>query len=118
MRVLGRHGYMSVTLVDGPATLASSKVAADQLMKGFDYTVGRSYAEFRPGDKVAEYGLVALVAGGAGVAASKLGFFAWLAKVFAKSGKAIAAALVAFGIAARKWGARLFGRGDTTSERA
>jgi uncharacterized membrane-anchored protein len=118
MRVLGRHGYMSVTLVDGPATLASSKVAADQLMKGFDYTVGRSYAEFRPGDKVAEYGLVALVAGGAGAAAAKLGFFAWLAKFFAKAGKAIVAALVAFGVAVRKWAARLFGREDTTSDRA
>ena len=118
MRVLGRHGYMSVTLVDGPQTLASSKVAVEQLMKGFDYKVGRSYAEFRPGDKVAEYGLVALVAGGAGAAAAKLGCFAWLAKVFAKSGKAIVAALVAFGVAVRKFAARLFGRDETTADRA
>jgi uncharacterized membrane-anchored protein len=110
MRVLGRQGYMSVTLVDSPASLAGSRVEAAELMKSFDYRVGRSYAEFRPGDKVAEYGLVALVAGGAGAAAAKMGFFAWLAKVLAKSGKAIVVGVIAIGVAIRGWLARLFGR--------
>lgn len=110
MRVLGRQGYMSVTLVDSPQKLAASQAEAAQLMKGFDYAVGKSYAEFRPGDKVAEYGLVALVAGGAGAAAAKMGFFAWLAKVLAKSGKAIVLAVIGVGVAIRNWFARLFGR--------
>jgi uncharacterized membrane-anchored protein len=93
-RILGREGYMSVTLVDEPANLAASKPQADQLMEAFTYKSGKSYAEWRPGDKVAEYGLVALVAGGAGAAAAKLGLLAKLGKLFAKGGKLIVLAFV------------------------
>jgi len=111
MRVLGRHGVMSVTLVDSPHALAASREEAERLMTDFGYKSGKTYAEFRPGDKVAEYGLMALVAGGAGAAAVKLGLFAWLAKVLAKSGKAIVALVVAVGVGLKNVIARLFGRG-------
>ena len=51
------------------------------------------------GDKVAKYGLTALVAGGAGAAAMKLGLFGKLWKVivgiFAAAGKAIVAGVAA-----------------------
>lgn len=96
MRVLGRHGYMSVTLVDEPAKLAASKPEVERVLASFAYKQGKSYAEFVPGDKVAEYGLAALVAGGAGAAAVKLGFFGWLLKVLAKGGKALVLLVVAF----------------------
>ena len=89
MRVLGRQGYMSVTLVDEPAKLAASKPEVEKVLASFGYKQGKSYAEFVPGDKVAEYGLAALVAGGAGAAAVKLGLFGWLFKALAKGGKAI-----------------------------
>jgi uncharacterized membrane-anchored protein len=111
MRVLGRHGVMSVTLVDAPHGLAASKVEAEALMADFGYRAGKTYAEFRPGDKVAEYGLMALVAGGAGAAAVKLGLFAWLAKILAKSGKLIVGLVVLVLAALRNVIARLFGRG-------
>lgn len=105
VRLLGREGYMSATLVDAPDNLAHSKNEVAQLLKQFAYKKGKSYAEFVSGDKVAEYGLVALVAGGAGAAASKLGLFAVLAKFFGKLGKA-AVFLVVGALAGLK---RLFG---------
>jgi uncharacterized membrane-anchored protein len=89
VRLLGREGYMSVTLVDEPAKLAASKPHVERLLSSFEYKRGKTYAEWVPGDKVAQYGLVALVAGGAGAAAAKAGLFASLAKVIAKGGKAI-----------------------------
>ncbi len=44
--------------------------------KNFTWKAGESYAEFREGDKVAEYGLAALIAGGAAAVAIKTGFLA------------------------------------------
>jgi len=111
VRLLGRQGYMSVTLVDDPAKLAVSKPEVERLLAGFSYKTGRSYAEFVPGDKVAEYGLVALVAGGAGAAAVKLGLFGALFKILAKGGKAVVLLLVAALAAVKKVLSSMFGRG-------
>ena len=59
-------------------------------------------AEWVSGDKVAAYGLAALVAGGAGAAAVKVGLFASLAKVIAKGGKAIVLLLIGLGAGLKK----------------
>src|SRR5262249_1118766 len=80
IRMLGRHGYMSVVLVTDPPQLAAVKPDVQNVIANFSYKQGKSYAEFIQGDKVAEYGLTALVAGGAGAAAVKFGFFTFLAK--------------------------------------
>jgi uncharacterized membrane-anchored protein len=72
-------------------------------MKGFTYVPGQTYGEFKPGDKIAEYGLAALVAGGAGVFAAKTG-------LFAKLWKFILAGLAAIGAFLNK----LFGFGKKT----
>jgi uncharacterized membrane-anchored protein len=110
VRVLGRHGYMSVTLVDEPNKLAASRPEVQTVLAGFNYKAGRSYAEFMPGDKVAEYGLVALVAGGVGAAAAKAGLFTFLFKLLAKGGKAIVLLVVAAFAALKRAVAGLFGR--------
>jgi uncharacterized membrane-anchored protein len=102
VRLLGRNGYMSVTLVDDPAKLAESKPHVDTLLSTFEYKKGRTYAEWVPGDKVAEYGLAALVAGGAGAAAVKMGLFATLFKAIAKGGKAIVLLLLGLGAGIKK----------------
>lgn len=102
VRLLGREGYMSVTLVDSPDKLAQSKPEVQKLLDGFHYKQGKTYAEWVPGDKVAAYGLTALVAGGAGAAAAKLGLFAVLGKFFAKAGKAIVVVVVAIGAFLKK----------------
>jgi uncharacterized membrane-anchored protein len=109
VRLLGREGYMSVTLVDEPAKLAASKPQVERLLSSFTYKQGKTYAEWVPGDKVAQYGLVALVAGGAGAAAAKAGLFASLAKVIAKGGKAIV--LLVIGVLAGL--KKLFTRAET-----
>jgi len=104
VRVLGREGYTSVTLVDSPSSYAAAKPAVEQVLAAFAYKKGSSYAEWRPGDKVAQYGLTALVAAGAGAAAAKLGFFAVLGKFFAKAGKLIVLGIAALGaLLAKLW---------------
>lgn len=92
-RVLGRRGVASLNLVDDPANLASSKPQAATLLAATTFRVGARYADFQPGtDKAAEYGLAALVAGGAGAAALKVAKVGLLAKL---GGKLIAI-LIAF----------------------
>jgi uncharacterized membrane-anchored protein len=106
VRVLGREGVMSVTLVEDPKNLAAAKPAVERVLAAFRYKPGKTYAEWVPGDKVAEYGLTALVAAGAGAAAVKLGFFAFLAKLFGKAGKLVVVALAGVGaLAAKLWNA-------------
>jgi uncharacterized membrane-anchored protein len=79
-RVLGRHGYMSVTLVTDPSELEVAKANSRQVMTTFRYTEGKDYLSFVKGDKVAKYGLTALIAAGAGAAAVKTGLLAALLK--------------------------------------
>ena len=110
VRVLGREGVMSVTLVEEPKRLAQAKPAVDQVIGAFTYREGKRYAEWVPGDKVAKYGLTALVAAGAGAAAVKLGLFAVLAKIFAKMGKVIAVAIAALGAGVVKFWNALRGK--------
>jgi uncharacterized membrane-anchored protein len=95
MRLLGRRGIVSATLVEDPELLAKSKPFAYAAMEKFSFKQGSRYSEWQQGDKVAEYGLTALVAAGAGATAAKLGFFGFLGKLFAKGGKAIVAGVLA-----------------------
>lgn len=84
---LGREGYFSVNLVTGLAELPRHKPAAHDLLAALDYLPGRRYADFDANtDRVAEYGLAALVVG---AAAKKLGFFALAAAFVAKFAKVI-----------------------------
>jgi uncharacterized membrane-anchored protein len=94
VRVLGRDGVMSVTLVESADKLAASKPNVERILAGFSYKEGKRYAEWVPGDKVAQYGLTGLVAAGAGAAAVKLGLFAVLGKFLAKMWKLVAVVAV------------------------
>jgi uncharacterized membrane-anchored protein len=77
IRLLGRSGVMNVILVTGPENFAAAEASADGLLaSNFNYVVGERYTEFKEGDKIAEYGLAALVLGGAGVMAAKSGLLA------------------------------------------
>lgn len=74
-RILGRSGYTSAILVSTPETLEADLAEFKRALKDFDYVSGEKYSEWREGDKVAAYGLGALVVGGAAaVATSKGGF--------------------------------------------
>lgn len=70
-RLLGRTGVMSATLVAEPAILDESVHEFEELLNGFRYNSGDRYAEYQPGDKLATYGLAALVTGGAAAAVAK-----------------------------------------------
>jgi uncharacterized membrane-anchored protein len=95
VRLLGRRGYISATLVEDASQIALAQPHLDLLLNSFGYQPGHKYAEFRQGDKIATYGLAALVLGGAGAAAAKTGVFAALGKLIAKAGKAVVLLIVA-----------------------
>src|SRR5688572_29901522 len=94
-RVLGRKGVMRVTVVGEPDEVKTAMPDFKQLMAEYNFQSGQTYAEFKPGDKVAKYGLAALVVGGAAVGAAKLGLFATLAVFLKKGWYFVVAALVA-----------------------
>jgi uncharacterized membrane-anchored protein len=79
-RLLGRTGVMSAVLVSSPQTLAEDMKAFGSALGGYEFAAGEKYAEFKSGDKIAEYGLAALVLGGAAAAAAKAGLFKSLGK--------------------------------------
>lgn len=72
-RILGRTGYSSAILVTTPQTLNADLADFKAALKDFDYVSGEKYSEWRQGDKVAAYGLGALVLGGAAAAVSSKG---------------------------------------------
>jgi uncharacterized membrane-anchored protein len=109
-RHLGRGGYVSSILVSSPETferdLAEFRISDAKLA----FNPGSTYAEFRDGDKVAGYGLAALVVGGAAAAAVKSGAGKGILAGLVVFWKFIAAAFVAALAAAGKFFRRLFGR--------
>lgn len=90
VRLLGRGGVMHADLVIDPAQFEGNIGAFDRVVASHSFLPGRRYSEWREGDKLAGYGLTALVAGGAGVVAAKSGL---LGKLF----KLIAVAVVGIG---------------------
>ncbi len=94
-RILGRTGVMRVVLVADLETLEQDTKAFKTSLQGFTFNAGETYAEFKQGDKVAEYGLAALILGGAAAVATKKGFWGVIAGFFAAFWKLIAAGGVA-----------------------
>jgi uncharacterized membrane-anchored protein len=95
-RVLGRTGVMKVTLVTSTENIASAIVDFKEKLSGFEFNAGEKYTEFKQGDKVAEYGLAALILGGAAAVATKKGFWAVLAGFFAAAWKLIFIPIILF----------------------
>jgi uncharacterized membrane-anchored protein len=87
IKLLGRDGVMNALLVSEPASLDTNIREFKDLLTGLSFNAGRAYAEFRSGDKIAEYGLAALIVGGAAATAAKSGAvkgllkFGWVAIV-------------------------------------
>ncbi len=82
MKLLGRRGVMTATLVSDTRILPVASVETDQLLANFRFKQGHTYAEYIPGtDKLAEIGLAALIVGGAGAALVQTGLLARFWKV-------------------------------------
>jgi len=113
-RLLGRKGVMEVVLIIEPDKLQSTLPTFNNILGGYSFQQGQTYAEYKPGDKVAKYGLAALVVGGAAVGAAKLGLLAWLAVFLKKGWKLIVVAFAAVATGIRKLFSKASGRAGTT----
>ncbi len=102
-RLLGRRGYTTVDLVLDPEALPASLPRFEAILGSFGYEQGQRYAEFTAGDKIATYGLTALIAGGVGAAAVKSG-------LLAKFWKLIVVGVLAVVAFFRKLATRIFGK--------
>ena len=99
--LLGREGYISLDLITSLAAVEKDKPAAHQILGMIAYEKGKSYDEFNSStDKVAAYGLAALIAG---VAAKKLGLLALLGVAIVKYAKLLLIIVGAAIAGARKW---------------
>ncbi|OWK36085.1 putative inner membrane protein [Fimbriiglobus ruber] len=92
-RILGRGGVMSANLVVDPTELQTTLPTYLTLLEGFKFVPGQTHADWRQGDKVAEYGLSALVAGGALAVAAKTGLLGKLLKPLLIGGALLLGAL-------------------------
>jgi uncharacterized membrane-anchored protein len=79
-RILGRRGVTSAVLVTDPAHFEADLAEFRQTLVGYEFNPGERYSEFQEGDKVAAYGLGALVLGGAAAVAAKSGFLKFIGK--------------------------------------
>jgi uncharacterized membrane-anchored protein len=111
-RLLGRKGVMSVELVVEPSKLAATMPAYQALLTGYTYKQGETYAEYKPGDKLAKYGLAGLITAGAVVVAAKTGLLA----IILAFGKKLWVLLVAAVAGVINFFKRLFGGGKKNSD--
>ena len=103
-KILGRHGVTTAILVTDPDHFDADLIAFKKMLTGYEFNAGDRYSEFKNGDKVATYGLAALIVGGAAAAAGKAGLFKVFGKFILIGGAAV---LVAFkGFFKRMFGGR------------
>lgn len=73
IRALGRRGVLSMNAVSGMSNLTTIELRMTEVLDMVQFNEGHRYADFKPGmDKVAVYGIGALIAGKLAV---KAGFF-------------------------------------------
>jgi len=110
IRVLGRHGYLSLNAVSGMSELPQVRTGMEKLLPMAEFEPGARYADHNPKtDKIAAYGVATLIGGGL---AAKAGLFAKLGLMLAKFWKLLLVGVVALGGAVKKLFVR--GRGNTT----
>ncbi len=96
IKILGRRGVMDALLVSDPSSLDNDIKDFKTILTNYSFNEGERYSEFRVGDKVAEYGLAALIVGGAAAAAAKSGAFKGLIKIIGVGAIAVGAVVVGF----------------------
>ena len=111
-KLLGRRGVTNATLLVSSEELQSTLPQYQKLLTGFGFIQGQTYAEYRQGDKVAQYALTGLITAGAGVALMKSGWLAKLGIVLAKGGKIVYVFVIGVIAGIKKLLMRLFGRNE------
>ncbi|WP_166244949.1 DUF2167 domain-containing protein [Paenibacillus turpanensis] len=96
-RLLTRQGNISVILVTDPQNReADKKVLSEKILSKLQVNEGQRYTDFNEAtDKVAEYGLSALILGGAGLAIAKKTGLLVLILAFAKKFGVVIVAVIA-----------------------
>lgn len=113
VRLLGRRGVLSLNMVTIMSKLAETREAARRLAAAAEFNAGERYADYRPGDQVAEYGIAGLIAAGVGATvAKKMGLIAIILAFGKKAIIFIIAGIALFWRRIR----RLFGGGDEEEE--
>ncbi len=110
IRILGRRGVLVLNAVAAMAQLPEIERNAPMILAAIDFNPGNRYADFSEasGDKVASYGIAALVAGGV---AAKLGLFKGLWVLLLGAKKFVIIGVVALTAFVRK----LFGKNKPTT---
>jgi uncharacterized membrane-anchored protein len=104
LRILGRRGILELNAVASMGQLPQIEKATPQILSMVDFNEGHRYADYKPGsDKLATYGLAALVAG---TVATKTGLLKGLLIAILAMKKF----LIIGGIAIITFLAKLFGR--------
>ena len=94
-KLLGREGYMNVTLLCAPEDLDGLMSEYQALLASYAYVPGKTYGEYEKGDKLASYGLTALIAGGTAYGAVKTGLLGTILVFFKKLWYVVVAAIAA-----------------------
>jgi len=91
---LGREGMLSFVLVTPYSMIEPSKIDENTIMTSYQFNEGKRYSDFRAGtDRVAAFGLAALIAG---LAAKKLGLVALLGVFLVKIWKGLVVVFLLF----------------------
>ncbi len=112
LRMLGRRGVMDAALITSPEYLKEDLADFRSANASFAYSKDEDYASYKDGDKISEYGLAALVTGGAAAAVLKGGLLKGLLAGLAAFWKLIAVGVVAFFASFKRFFANLFGKGN------
>jgi uncharacterized membrane-anchored protein len=108
VRVLGRKGYLSLNAVAGIDQLATVQQGMRGVIEMAEFDAGQRYADFNEDtDKLAGYGLAALVGG---AVAAKAGLFTKIGALLLAGKKFLIPLLLGLGYLAR----RLFAKKETT----
>lgn len=108
-RLLGPSGVMEVTLVCEPEEMEKMIAEQEKILASYNFIEGERYAEFKEGDKVAQYGLTALIAGTGAFAAAKMGLFGKLGVLLAKMGKFVIVVVIGVIAGIKKLFSSIFG---------
>ncbi|MEO8673021.1 MAG: DUF2167 domain-containing protein [Tahibacter sp.] len=99
IRVLGRNGYLSMNAISGMAQLPKVEAGMKQVLTMTEFDPGNRYADFNKStDKLAAYGIAALVGG---TLAAKAGLFGKLLVILLAAKKFVLLGLVAVGAAVK-----------------
>jgi uncharacterized membrane-anchored protein len=118
IRILGRRGTLVLETISSMGEFPVIDRKTPEILSMVDFEPGNTYAEFDPKiDKVAEYGLAGLIAGGALAGAAKLGLFGAFFKYIVVAALALKKALIVVIVAviagAKKLWSKMTGKTST-----